>query len=173
MKGINEKNCSYLMSCCIVLYVSNWWQWLTSSRLICFAFKICLFFPLVYFLNMWWMPVPAVARFMFFCTAGGSDLWLFSNRKLLIWKDQFLCNEKCAYIPPHLYFLHQMEDSKQGITDICMMLNCMVQKCGGKKFRFAHWSGLGPCKNFPQTAKDIAQFRGGVRKTISFSLLVF
>lgn len=143
-----------------------------------FVFSSCLFFKHV----------------MNACSCSGKvHVFLYSWRKspvaflqqetsLLIWKDQFLCNEKCAYIPPHLYFLHQMEDSKQGITDIYMMLNCMVQKCGGKKFRFAHWSGLGPwssllefssCKNFPQTAKDIAQFRGGVRKTISFSLLVF
>lgn len=122
------------------------------------------------------MPVPAVARFMFFCTAGGSDLWLFSNRKLLssFGKTNFFAMRN-ALIYHHIFiFFTKWKILNRAIQiSICMMLNCMVQKCGGKKFRFAHWSGLRPCKNFPQTAKDIAQFRGGVRKTISFSLLVF
>lgn len=80
------------------------------------------------------MPAPAVARFMLICTAGGRDLWLFSNNKFLssFGKSNSFWIDKCTAIPPNFCFLHQMEDSKQCITDICMMLSCMVQKCGGK-----------------------------------------
>lgn len=81
------------------------------------------------------MLVPAVARFILICTAGGRDLCLLSNNKLLspFGKTNFFWNDKYTSTPPHFYFLHQMEDSKQCITDIFMMLNCMAQKHGGEK----------------------------------------